>query len=79
MNPEVAHMEAETPPSSADTASPLVRHFRQSLLWPLQMMAPPDLDRARHHWQRLVRADLGGVWLRVEDEIPADASDFKER
>ena len=72
-------MEAKTPPSSADTPPPLVRHFRQSLLWPLQMMSPPDRDRARHHWQRLVRADLGGVWHRVEDELPADASNFSER
>ena len=53
--------------------------MRQSLLWPLQMTSPPKGDRARDHWQRLVRADLGGVWHRVEDELPADASDSKGR
>lgn len=55
-------------------AEQTVRHFRHTLLWPLQLEVAGD-DR-RQPWLRL--ADCP-PWQRVEDEFTADPAEFKER
>jgi hypothetical protein len=64
------------PPDSSDH---LVRHFRQLLLWPLQLMPVPAEQAQRSHWQLLEDVDAAHTWSRVADEFTADPSQFQER
>ncbi len=45
--------------------SPRVRHFRQSLLWPLQLMPLRASSQIQDHWQVLQRG--GGPWHETTD------------
>ncbi|MDZ7857384.1 hypothetical protein [Sphaerotilus sp.] len=59
----------------------MVRHFRQSLLWPLHLM-PREGERAgRPPWETLLDGAAGGVqpWRVVVDEYTGEASGFHER
>lgn len=63
----------------ADTITQIgqVRHFRQILLWPLQLMPGAGRDQIQRHWER-----LGGVdtpWFQVEDEFTGDPTQFRPR
>ena len=56
-----------------------VRHFRQSLLWPLQLM-PREGDRSdRRPWEQLLEAGGAQPWHAVVDEYTGEASGFHER
>ncbi len=63
-------MTATLPPAAAT-----VRHFRQVLLWPLQLVAD---ERSAHAqpWQRLA---AGGPWHEVVDEVAGGADGPQER
>ncbi|PXW99396.1 hypothetical protein C7444_101226 [Sphaerotilus hippei] len=54
-----------------------VRHFHQSLLWPLQLMPGEGARRLEPPWQVLLQA--GGPWREVHDEFTGDHRDFHER
>ena len=51
------------------TGQPLVHHFRQVLLWPLQLVPQPGVAHARP-WEKL---GAGGPWREVVDEINGGA------
>jgi hypothetical protein len=56
----------------------VVRHFRQILMWPLQLM--PLGDRTfRQHSEALLHGEGAPVWREVEDEFTGDSSQFQER
>ncbi|HEX6828575.1 MAG TPA: hypothetical protein VF104_06310, partial [Burkholderiales bacterium] len=59
-------------------ADKLVRHFRQVLLWPLQLMPLADGAQVQRHWEHLERASGENPWAEVLDEF-ADPSQFQER
>jgi hypothetical protein len=62
------------------TSSRTVRHFRQSLVWPLQLMPPSEEDEnAPAYCELLEKCNADGVWTRVTDECDAGRGDFKER
>ena len=65
--------------TALDGSDHLVRHFRQMLLWPLQLMPAQDEQDQRSHWQVLEASDSARLWSRVEDEFTADPSQFHER
>ncbi|HNW78045.1 MAG TPA: hypothetical protein PLE42_02220 [Candidatus Competibacteraceae bacterium] len=54
-----------------------VRHFRQILLWPLQLM-PFQTSQIQKHWELLQLAP-DNPWAEVDDEFPSDPAEFKER
>jgi len=54
-----------------------VRHFRQILLWPLQLMPIREGSQIQKPWEVLQTA--GEVWRVVEDEITADPAQFQQR
>jgi hypothetical protein len=56
----------------------IVRHFRQILLWPLQL-TPLAADEGGPHWQLLEQGRGDPAWYRVQDEFTADAREFQER
>ena len=56
-----------------------VRHFRQMLLWPLELIAGGADAIAAAPWQNLTDGGAGALWRTVEDEFPDDPALFQER
>ena len=57
---------------------PTVRHFRQILLWQLELIAAPS-EAGAAPWELLAEGALRGVWRIVDDEFPDDPALFQER
>ncbi|MBC7951530.1 MAG: hypothetical protein H7Z12_06855 [Rhodospirillaceae bacterium] len=55
----------------------VVRHFRQILLWPLQLMPVAGREQIQRHWEQLGQADT--PWFAVEDEFTGDPALFQPR
>lgn len=59
--------------------APIVRHFRQILLWPLQIMRPQTGGaHISKYWELLEAAGEDSPWREVDDEF-GDPDDFQER
>lgn len=57
-----------------------VRHFRQILLWPLQLMPISEGAPIQKHWERLQTPDPDNPWRELKDEFTGDyPSQFQER
>lgn len=54
-----------------------VQHFRQILLWPLQLMPIDEHEQIQTHWELLEAAD--SPWFLVADEFTEDPANFQER
>jgi hypothetical protein len=65
----------QPPPADAK----LVRHFRQILLWPLQLMPIREGAQIQKHWELLEREGAGNPWGELRDEFSCDPKDFKQR
>jgi hypothetical protein len=57
----------------------IVRQFRQSLIWPLQLMPREGVADPLRPWNHLLNAMPGSPWREVIDEYTGDAEDFHER
>ena len=68
-----------TPPGNHADTSLVARHFRQILLWPLQLMRLSATSRLQRPWEELCRDGSSSVWSEVEDEFTGDPSEFQER
>lgn len=56
-----------------------VRHFREVLLWPVQLMPLANGGSAQSHWELLAQGGEGNPWRRVENKFQAGAAAFGER
>ena len=56
-----------------------VRHFRQILLWPLQLMPIREGTQIQKHWERLETPGSDHPWREVLDEFTGDPACFQER
>jgi len=56
----------------------VVRHFRQIVLWPLQLM-PVRPGQVQRHWEVLDGLGAESPWVEVIDEFCEDPHDFQER
>ena len=56
----------------------VVRHFRQIVVWPLQLMPLRPGQQVQRHWEALAAMKGDNHWREVVDEF-ADPSDFHER
>lgn len=56
-----------------------VRHFRQIVLWPLQLMPLRPGQQVQRHWEALRAQRVGNPWREVGDEFGGDAAEFHER
>lgn len=56
----------------------IVRHFRQIIVWPLQLMPLRPGEQVQRHWQALEES-VGSPWSEVVDEFCADPTEFQER
>ena len=67
------------PDSIPIQTSNLVRHFRQILLWPLQLMQIREGEQVQKHCELLQTPDANNPWQEVVDEFTGDPSLFQER
>lgn len=67
-------MNAEV--NSPDT---MVRHFRQILLWPLQLMPIQENAQIQKHWEVLENSGPENPWRELSSEFSGDQSTFQRR
>lgn len=56
-----------------------VSHFRQILLWPLQLMPLAEACAHPHHYQFLECENADNPWHELDDEFCGDPAQFQER
>ena len=66
-------------PDHASHSEKLVRHFRQILLWPLQLMPIRADSQIQKHWELLGQAGEDNHWHEIADEFTGDPGQFQER
>jgi hypothetical protein len=79
-------MEPSPSPQTSDLCGaisldrgPIVRHFRQIVLWPLQLMPIREDLPIQKHCDYIQTQGLNDLWREVEDEFTGDPSQFQER
>src|ERR1700757_462886 len=55
-----------------------VRHFRQIVVWPLQLMPLRPGQQVQRHWKALESIETDNPWSEVVDEF-CDPAEFHER
>ena len=55
-----------------------VRHFRQIVVWPLQLMPLRPGQQVQRHWEALEAIEANNHWKELVDEF-VDPVDFQER
>jgi hypothetical protein len=64
--------------ASSNSDDLIIRHFRQIIVWPLQLMPLRPGEQVQRHWKAL-DAVADNPWSEVVDEFCADPADFQER
>lgn len=59
--------------------STVVRHFRQILLWPLQLMPIRPNAQIQEHWEVLDRDTTDNPWRELRDEFTPEGGQFQLR
>ena len=59
--------------------SVIVRQFRQTVLWPLQLMPLKPGVQVQRHWEALEALGSESPWAEVIDEFFCDPDEFQER
>nr|MCU0973267.1 ADP-ribosylglycohydrolase family protein [Burkholderiales bacterium] len=57
----------------------MVRHFRQILLWPLQLMPIQESAQIQKHWEVLESAGPTNPWRELSSEFTGDEAIFQRR
>ena len=57
----------------------VVRHFRQILLWPLQLAPIREGAQIQAHWEVLERASADNPWGEMRDEFRGGSASFQQR
>jgi hypothetical protein len=76
------HAAQTAPPEAAAQArepARIVRHFRQILLWPLQLAPLRESAQIQEHWSVLERAGPDNPWNELRDEFRGGAAAFQQR
>ena len=76
MQDQVATREVNK--ASLDSAGPMVRHFRQVVLWPVQVLCD-NKAAGGHGYDALVKQLAPDLWTLVEDEFGDPDTDLQER
>src|SRR5262249_35997824 len=56
-----------------------VRHFRQIVIWPLQLMPLKPGQQVQRYWEALAEMRVDNPWREIDDEFGGDPADFHER
>ena len=70
------------PLSHSDPAAPerpIVRHFRQILTWPLQVVGDPNALGPQAWWEQLAAIAVDNPWRPLEDEFSDESPELQER
>jgi hypothetical protein len=57
----------------------VVRHFRQIVLWPLQLMPVKPGVQVQRHWEGLEGLGAGSPWREVQQEFTGERRDVQEQ
>jgi len=57
----------------------VARHFRQIMVWPLQLMPLRAGDQVQRHFEALEQVGPDNPWREVQDEFTGDPTQFQER
>src|SRR5436190_13558684 len=68
-----------TVPDPSSGASKLVRHFRQILIWPLQIQPIRSDAQIQEPWEILQQAGPDNPWSELRDEFDCDPAQFQQR
>ncbi|MEQ1439412.1 hypothetical protein AAG565_08615 [Fontimonas sp. SYSU GA230001] len=66
-------------PEAAEPDARVVRHLRQILVWPLQLMPLREDAQIQNHWELLEQPAPDNPWHAVADEFTDDPDAFQER
>ena len=61
------------------SSTTVVRHFRQILLWPLQLMPIRPGTQIQEHWELLDQETADNPWRELLDEFTPDGKEFQLR
>ena len=61
------------------TSDHTVRHFREVLFWPVQLMPLAEGRSPQTHWELLANGGEDSPWCRLKDRFEAEELDFEER
>jgi len=56
-----------------------IRHFRQVVFWPLQLMPIKPGVPVQRHWEALEAAGVDSPWKELRDELNAESREIRER
>lgn len=56
-----------------------VKHFRQILVWPLQLMPIREGSQIQKHWEALTPSTADNPWHEIAEEIAGDPDQFENR
>lgn len=74
------HADSSASSAAPSDGSPIVRHFRQALLWPLRLVQAPGAAAAhRGPWHVLRDMGEASPWREEVDEYTGDSGRFHER
>jgi hypothetical protein len=62
-----------------ETNPVLVRHFRQTVLWPLLLVPQKETSKLQRHWEALGSIERDNAWRELIEEFQCDPQDFRER
>jgi hypothetical protein len=57
----------------------VVRHFRQIVLWPLQLVPEKETGKLQRHWEAFGEIGRENAWRELIEEFNCDPKDFRER
>lgn len=60
-------------------SDPVVRHFRQILIWPVQLIPQRPGVQIQRHWEHLDAAGSDNHWRELKDEFSGDPDTYRER
>lgn len=63
----------------APASHPMVRHYRQIFLWPLQLMPIREGAQIQNHWELLEQGGPDNPWHELTDEFTGDSGEFQLR
>ena len=73
---EIAASESCESKKPARADGSVVTHFRQILLWPVQLMPLKEGQQIHSHWE-LLECSNGSPWERLLDEFLIDPANFR--
>ena len=79
MNDQVENAVLTGAVSQAGESPVIVRHYRQILLWPLQLMPIHAGAQIQEHWELLDQQIPGNPWRELLDEFTPDGKEFQLR